>query len=104
MSGNTVLPRFGERSQVDLIERLERAINALEASPLAGAVVLAPQAIGVTDTRVYHGLGQAPRYFWVVRSSADVRVFDGAVPEATDPQNYITLRASSAQTVTLAVV
>lgn len=103
MSGNTVLPRFGERSQLDLIERLERALNALEASPLNGAVVVT-QAIGVADTRVYHGLDRIPRYFWIVRRAADVRVWDGAVPEAVDPANYITLRASSAATVTLAVV
>lgn len=100
---NTALPRIGDAQMQRLIDIIETALNELEGSPFAGAVVVT-QAIGTGDTRVYHGLGRVPKYFWVVRASADVRVFDGAVPETTDSANYITLRASSAQTVTLAVV
>ena len=100
--GNTVLPRVTDLTR-DLIDRIERALNDLEAAPLAGAVVVT-QAIGTADTRVYTGLRRAARYFWVVDASVDVRVFRGAVPEATDPANYVVLRASSAQTVTLAIV
>lgn len=100
---NTALPRVGDAANQRLIGILETSLNALEASPLAGAVVVT-QTIGTGDTRVYHGLGRVPAYFWVVRRAADVRVFDGAVPEAIDPANYITLRASSSQTVSLAVI
>ena len=101
---NTVLPRAGAREVQDLADRVERALNALEGGPLANAVVLPPQLIGTGDTRVYTGLGRAVQYYWVVRATADVRVFDGAVPEATDPGNYVSLRASSEQTVALAVI
>lgn len=103
MAGNTVLPRVAVPGMLDLVDRMERSLNELEAAPLAGAVVLPPQTIGTTDTRVYHGLGRQVRYFWVVDAAADVRVFRGAVAETVDPANYISLRASSAATVSLAV-
>lgn len=101
---NTVLPRVGDPQNIRLIEAIEDAFNVLEALPLANAVVLPPQALGPADSRVYHGLGRQVRYFWVVDSATDVRVFRGATPETTDPANYIMLRASGAATVTLAVV
>lgn len=102
--GNTVLPRFGDQRQLDALDRTERALNELEGSPLAGAVVLPSQLVGTTDTRVYHGVGRQVRYFWVVDSSVDVRVFRGLVAEQVDPANYVSLRASSAQLVSLAVI
>lgn len=99
---NTALPRVGDAQLQRLIGIVETALNALESSPFAGAVLIR-QAIGVTDTRVYTGLGHAVSGYFLVRATADVRVFDGAVPEAIDAANYVSLRASSAQTVTLAV-
>lgn len=100
--GNTALPRIGDGPTQDLINRLEIALNDLEAHPLAG-LVLVTQPVTTADGRVYHGLGQPAQGYFVVRSSAPVIVVDGTVPETTDPRNYVSLRASGSAMVTLAV-
>lgn len=97
------LPRFGDIDQDRISDALEDAIGDLVSAPLADARVLAPQLVGVTDTRIYHGLERRPVGYFVAKAPADVRVFDGATAEANDPSHFITLRASSAQTVTLVV-
>lgn len=94
------LPR-GERFAVEGPALLEEAFRKVDAFPFAGAVVLPPQAIGTADTRVYHGLGRALTGYLLARAPSDVRLFDGAGPEATDPANFVTLRLSTAATVTI---
>jgi len=110
MAGNTALPRLVATAMAALvgalnqiIDRIERALNVLEAHPLAGMAIVTQTIGAAADTRVYHGLGRAALGYFIVRCSADVRVCDGLVSEAIDPANYVSLRASSAQTVTLAV-
>lgn len=98
-----LIPQVDDITTRRAFDAVEGTLDDLVAAPLVDCVLVGPVAIGVADTRVYHGLGRAPRGYLVVRSSADVRVFDGAVLEATDVTNHIRLRASSAQTVTLAV-
>ncbi len=101
---NTALPRIGDAATQDLINRLEVAINALEATPLAGVVVLPSVTFGAGDLRVYHGLGRAVRGYFVVRCAVTgVTVGDGLTPETIDPRNYVSLRASAAVALTLAV-
>lgn len=102
---NTTLPRVGDGALRDLTRRIEDAIRALEKAPLAGAVIIGPVTFASTaDVRVYHGLGRAPVGFWQVRKNFAVDVTDGLVPEAIDPANYITLRASlGGVSITLAV-
>lgn len=99
---NLTLPR-GDRFTSDAPAQIEKAFRTVDSNPLAETVLVGPVAIGVADTRVFHGLGRRPRGFQVADASADVRVFRGAVGEVTDPANHIVLRASSAQTVTLLV-
>lgn len=102
MSANTVLPRVGDAQNQRLIDIIERSLNALEGWP-PSSLVMVTQAVGTADTRVFHGLGRAAAGYFLVRSTVDVRIFDGAVAEATDPANYLRLRASVAATVTLLV-
>ena len=111
MAGNTALPRLvAETIQAlvgalnQIIDRVERALNVLEAHPFAG-MVLATQVVTTADTRVYHGLGRIPIGYFIVRASAGAVVFDSpTAPETIDPSNYIVLRATSGTpTVTLAV-
>jgi hypothetical protein len=100
---NTALPRFGDAKLDLLINQLEISLNDLEGAPLAGAVILPRQLVGASDTRIFHGLGRPVAGYWIVGSNVDVRVADGAVPEAIDPRNYFTLRASTAAVLGLAV-
>lgn len=58
------------------------------------------------SVRVDTGLGGPAKGYHVVRSSADIRVFDGAPPSGSDPtpqRGVIWLQASGAGTVTLYV-
>jgi hypothetical protein len=104
--GNTALPRFGDDRTQDLINRLEIAIQALEANPLAGLRVLQPIAFPAfpPTLRVYHGLGRAPQGWFVVRQSQFVFFADLTTPtNETDPANYSVLACNAATTLTLAV-
>lgn len=97
------LPRFG--APIDrALDIIESTLRSLLAAPLTGAVVLAPQVINATDTRVYHGLGRRPRgAFMVQNPSVGAVLADGLVPESVDPSNFIVLRLSTAVSVTLVV-
>lgn len=97
------LPRFG--TAIDrALDIIESALRRLAGMALADAVVLPPQLINTTDTRIYHGLGRLPRGYWIVKSPAVVNVVgDGLVPESKDPANFMTLRMAFPDTVTLIV-
>lgn len=99
---NTVLPRVGDAQMQRLIDMLEKAINALEAASLNQAVTVT-QAIGFTDTRVYHGMGRVPIGYIGIRSDTPTTLYDGVVAETIDPANYISLRCSTAATVTILI-
>lgn len=104
--GNTALPRTGDAKTDDLINRLESALNALEANPLNGAVFIpvtftAAFPVGV---RVYHGLGRVPRGYFVVNTpNAFGLLTEIPQPNEPDPRNYITLSYGSAAVTTVAV-
>lgn len=100
---NLTLPRTGTTAIDRVLELVERGFRAVDAFVFSPAVLVGPVSILTTDTRVHHGLGGRPKGYVLVKAPADVRIFDGATPETTDPANYISLRASSAQTVTLVV-
>lgn len=100
---NTALPRVGDGPLQRLTQIIEDALNDLEGKPLAGVVILPRQLVGASDTRIYHGLGRPVAFYWIVGSNVDVRVADGAVAETIDPFNYLTLRASTAAVLALAV-
>lgn len=93
---DTTLPR-PPAGLDEIVVAIEQALQALEDHPLAGIKVLAPQTIGTTDTRVFHGLGQRPIGYLLLKAPSAVgTLIDGATPEAVDPQNFITLRLSAA--------
>lgn len=85
-----------------LVATLRKAFGVVDAQPLMQAVLIGPQTIGTTDTKLYHGLGRQPRGYFIVKAPADVRLFDGATPSPS-PGQWITVRASSAQQLTVAV-
>lgn len=92
--GNTALPLVGDADLQRLTQLIEDALNALEAKPLNGGVIIT-QAFTTADNRVYHGLGRPAQGYLIVRKSFAVDIFEGAVPETVDPGNYVTLRASA---------
>lgn len=99
-----LVPQVADVTTRRAFDAVEQTLGELVAAPLVGAVLVGPVAIGTTDTRVYHGLGRAPRGYLLVKNpGVGVVLADGLVPEATDPSSYITLRLSFAATVTLAV-
>jgi len=81
---------------------LKIAFDNLDGEVLRNAVLLSPVQINTTDTAVYHGLGRAPKGYVLVKSPSDIRIFDGATP-STQPNQWITLRASSAAVLTVLV-
>lgn len=86
------------------VDAVDTSLKKLAASPLVDAVVLPPQVINTTDTRIYHGLGRLPVGYFLVKSPSVVNVLgDGLVPESKDPTNYIVLRMAFSDTVTLVV-
>lgn len=97
------LPRTGNALLDRIVIAIEAALGALVDAPLVQAVVLPPQTIGITDTRVYHGLGRPLRGYLLVRAPASTALFDGAAAETVDPSNFVTLRVSAAASVTIAV-
>jgi hypothetical protein len=104
--GNTALPRFGDDQTQDLINRLEIAIQALEANPLSGLRVLPPIAFPAfpPTLRVYHGLGRVPQGWLVVKNGVFISFADLTTPtNETDPGNYAVLACNQATTLTLAV-
>jgi hypothetical protein len=96
-----VLPRVADFTTQQALDAVAVTFDEIAAVSLLDGQLVGPIAIATTDTRVRHGLGQRAQGYFLVKAPADVRIFDGATPEATDPANFITLRASSAQTVTL---
>lgn len=98
------LPRLGDSDLQQVTVAVEQSLNALEVHPLANLRILAPTVVGANDTRIYHGLGQRLTGYFIVSAVGDVRLAVGAIPEAADPSNYFTLRASvGGISVTLAV-
>lgn len=98
------LPRTDDWEINRAYDLLERAFRTVDGFLFGSAArLVGPVPIATTDTRVRHGLGQRPRGYMLVKSPADVRIFDGAAAEKTDPDNFISLRASSAATLTLVV-
>lgn len=97
------LPRFG--SPIDrALDAIEGFCRRVALMALADAVVLPPQLINTTDTRIYHGLGRLPVGRFLVKNPGVGDVLaDGLVPESKDPANFITLRMSFPGTVTLIV-
>lgn len=100
---NTVLPRFGDGNTQNLIDRVERALNVLEANPFANLLLMSAVTVVTTGRRTYHGLGYQARGAFVVRAAADVRVWISDVPDAVDPRNWFLLTASVNATVDLVV-
>lgn len=98
-----IIPSVDDVTTQTALTAIAGALGDLLAALLADARLVGPVAIGTGDTRIRHGLGRQARGYFLVKSPADVRVFDGAIPEANDPANFVTLRLSSAQTVTLVV-
>lgn len=109
MSSKSVnLPRISSGDDAELnrlVNLLEVALNGLQESPLAGAQILAPVSIALfpAQTRVYHGLGQRIKGWFVVNSTSLTSYSAGAVPESIDPTNFFTLSADNANITTLAV-
>lgn len=103
MSGNTSLPKFGDSRMLDLINRLEAAITALEAHPLAGLLILTGVPVVTGGRRTYHGLGFQARGAFIVRAEVDVRIAVSPTPDAVDPSNWFFLSASANATIDLAV-
>jgi hypothetical protein len=103
---SVILPRLVGADVASYLDRLVAALEdaILDPGKLAGAVIVGPVAIATTDTRIYHGLGQRPIGYWLIKAPSDLRVFDGTVAEATDPRNFVTLRLNAAATVTLVVI
>jgi hypothetical protein len=104
--GNTALPRYGDKKIDDLVNRLEIAINALEAHPLANLRIISvtfPAPVPAT-VRVYHGLGYRPSGYFVVNTQNAYPLLTEAPPaNEPDPGNYITFGYSTASTVLIAV-
>lgn len=97
------LPR-GQPSYNQLVAAVETLLNQLARHPLANLKVLPAQTINPTDTRIFHGLGQRPTGYFIVKSTSGSTVFDGLAAETADPSNYLMLRSSAGMpTVTLAV-
>lgn len=56
-------------------------------------------ALSGTPLQVAHGLGRAPVGFILVKSSADVRIFEPG--PAPDPSTFLNLQASASATVSI---
>jgi hypothetical protein len=104
--GNTELPLVGDAQLQRLTQLINDAFNALEASPLNGAVFVpvtftAAFPVGV---RVYHGLGRPARGYFVVNTpNAFGLLTEIPQPHEPDPRNYITLGYGSAAQTLIAV-
>lgn len=98
------LPRIGDASMNNLIDKIERSLNRLEAHPFANMKVLASVTFVAAGTpqRVYHGLGYAATGFVVINNDSNSVISQGSAD--TDPSNFILLKSSGVlSSVTLAI-
>lgn len=78
---------------------IARAMQFIGDNFLGNVAIIANQAIGVTDTQVFHGLGRQIRGRIIVAQSADARIWDGTA--STAPSQFINLKANAAVTVSV---
>lgn len=101
----TVLPR--QLSLPEALDRIERALNALERQPLLNGNIIPVTftAAYPAAVRVYHGLGRAPKGYYVINTGGNAFGLLTEVPPANepDPANYITLAFGSAASTLIVV-
>mgnify|MGYP001604000278 CR=1 FL=1 len=86
--------------QNSLFERETRAVfTDLSQREILNGRLLENVAIGTTSTKVSHGLGRVPKGWVVVDRTTDTRVFRDST--GTERATYLTLKASTAATVSL---